>query len=151
MAKKLGEWTVRFRTWILLIAVLLLIPSVIGYARTKVNYDLLVYLPKDIETMAGQEILQEEFGSGGFSMLVCEGMQEKDVSDLKKKITAVDGVKDVIWYDTAMDINVPMELLDFKFRVMKWKGYKLVEPPITARSNFLRDLEVPINADDYEC
>ena len=111
MAKKLGEWTVRFRTWILLIAVLLLIPSVIGYARTKVNYDLLVYLPKDIETMAGQEILQEEFGSGGFSMLVCEGMQEKDVSDLKKKITAVDGVKDVIWYDTAMDINVPMELL----------------------------------------
>ena len=111
MAKKLGAWTVRFRALILLISVLLLIPSVIGYARTKVNYDLLVYLPKDIETMVGQDILQEEFGSGGFSMLVCEGMEEKDVSDLKAKIQTVNGVKDVIWYDSAMDIRIPMEML----------------------------------------
>ena len=59
--------------------------------------------------------------------------------------------EDNTFFSAASSLYVPMELLDFKFRVMKWKGYKLMEPPITARSNFLRDLEVPINADDYEC
>ena len=80
MARKLGEWVVRFRKIILTAALVLLIPSVIGYINTRVNYDLLTYLPKDIETMIGQDILKDEMGSGGFSTLICEGMPEKDVA-----------------------------------------------------------------------
>ena len=111
MAKKTGKWVVRFRHVILLAAVVLLIPAVLGYIKTKVNYDLLTYLPEDIETMVGQDILKEELGTGGFSTLICEGMPEKDVKALKEQIMEVDGVKDVIWYDSALDISVPMEIL----------------------------------------
>ncbi len=114
MANRIGEWVVRFRKAILMIAAVLLIPSVIGYARTKVNYDLLVYLPDDIETMVGQDILQKEFGSGAFSILICEGMESKDVSQLRKEISQVKGVKDAIWYDSVLDLSVPMEVLPDK-------------------------------------
>ena len=111
MLKKFSEKIVRSRVVILIIAVLLLIPSGIGYIRTKVNYDLLTYLPKDIETMVGQDILIDEFQTGGFSMFIAEGMKQKDVVKLKEKIKDIDGVKDVIWYDTALDITIPMEML----------------------------------------
>ena len=111
MAEKLGKAIVRLHRLILVIAVALLIPSVLGYLHTKVNYDLLTYLPDDIETMIGQDILKEEMGSGGFSTLICEGMKEKDVADLKEQIMKVDGVKNVIWYDSVLDISVPMEVL----------------------------------------
>ena len=84
MAKKTGKWVVRFRHVILLAAVVLLIPAALGYIETKVNYDLLTYLPEDIETMVGQNILKEELGTGGFSTLICEGMPEKDVKALKE-------------------------------------------------------------------
>lgn len=116
MARKLGEWVVRFRKIILTAALVLLIPSVIGYINTRVNYDLLTYLPKDIETMIGQDILKDEMGSGGFSTLICEGMPEKDVAALKEKIMAVDGVKNVVWYDSVLDISVPMEMLPDNIR-----------------------------------
>ena len=111
MAKKIGEWVVKFRHVILMAALVLLIPSVLGYINTKVNYDLLTYLPEDIDTMVGQDILKEEMGTAGFSTLICEGMPEKDVAALKKKIQEVDGVKDVLWYDSVLDISVPMEML----------------------------------------
>jgi len=111
MLKTFSEKIVRSRIVILILAVLLLIPAGIGYIKTKVNYDLLTYLPKDIETMTGQDILIDEFGTGGFSMYIVEGMPQKDVVSLKEKIKNVEGVKDVIWYDSALDITIPMEIL----------------------------------------
>ncbi len=111
MSEKLGKWTVKNRVMILIISVLLLIPSIAGYIRTKVNYDLLVYLPDDIETMVGQDILKDEFGSGAFSMFITEGMSEKDNAEIRKKIESIDHVRDVIWYDTFADLSIPMEIL----------------------------------------
>lgn len=111
MGEKIGKWTVKHRIFILILSVLLLIPAGIGYVKTKVNYDLLTYLPKDIETMQGQDILKEEFGTGAFSMIIEEGMEEKEVSALKEKIQAVPHVKNVIWYDSLLDLSVPIEIL----------------------------------------
>lgn len=96
---------------ILIISILLLIPSLIGMISTRVNYDMLSYLPKDIETMKGQDILQEEFGKGAFSFFMVEDMDMQDVSKLKAKIEKVDHVDSVVWYDTISDISVPMSLL----------------------------------------
>ncbi len=109
--KKLSELIVKLRYVILIAAVALLIPSAIGYLNTRVNYDILTYLPKDIETMKGQDILLDQFGTGSFVLFVAEGMEEKDVSELKAKIENVDHVADVIWYDSVMDLSVPMEML----------------------------------------
>ena len=111
MPLKTGKWVTKYHKLILIIAVLLLIPSGIGYIHTKVNYDLLTYLPKDIETMVGQDILKEEFGSGAFSVLITEGMPEKDIVSLKQQIMETDHVKNVIWYDSFLDISIPMEIL----------------------------------------
>ena len=111
MGEKIGKWTVKHRIFILILSVLLLIPAGIGYVKTKVNYDLLTYLPKNIETMQGQDILKEEFGTGAFSMIIEEGMEEKEVSALKEKIQAVPHVKNVIWYDSLLDLTVPIEIL----------------------------------------
>ena len=84
--KYFGKAVVRSRFLILIIAALLLVPSVIGYLNTRINYDVLTYLPKDIETMKGQDILLDEFGQGAISMMVVEGMDFKDVSKLKAEI-----------------------------------------------------------------
>lgn len=108
---KLRKKIVKYRVVILIIGFLLLIPSAMGYFKTKVNYDILYYLPDDIETMVGQDILMDEFGKGAFAMEIVEGMPMKDVAEVKKKIEAVDGVAEVIWYDSLMDISVPMEML----------------------------------------
>ena len=90
---------------------LLLIPSVFGYLNTRVNYDVLTYLPDNIETMKGQDILVNDFGTGAFSMFIVDGMEEKDVAELKEKIEKVDHVANVIWYDSIADISVPMSML----------------------------------------
>ncbi len=108
---KFGKGVVKLRVPILIISFLLLIPSAIGYFHTRVNYDILTYLPKDIETMKGQEILLEEFGTGAFSFCVVEGMDAKDISAMKTDMEAVPHVKKVIWYDSIFDINIPMTLL----------------------------------------
>ena len=108
---KFGKKIVQLRIPILILSFLLLIPSAFGYIKTKVNYDILSYLPKDIETMQGQDILVDEFGTGAFSMFVVDGMAPKDVEKVKADIEQIDHVKKVIWYDSAMDISVPMELL----------------------------------------
>ena len=105
------EKSVKKRMMILIISLVLLIPSVFGYISTKINYDLLTYLPKEIDTMKGQDILKEDFGTGAFSMLVSENMKPKEVSALKEKIQDVPHVKDVIWYDSLLDTSVPMEML----------------------------------------
>ena len=83
-----------------------MIPSALGYLHTRINYDVLTYLPDNIETMKGQDILVNDFGTGAFSMFIVDGMEDKDVSKLKQKIEKVDHVKDVIWYDSIADISV---------------------------------------------
>ncbi len=108
---KFGKAVVKLRIPILIISFLLLIPSAIGYFNTRVNYDILTYLPKDIETMKGQDILLDEFGTGAFSFCVVEGMDEKDIAAMRQEMTQVDHVKDVIWYDSILDVSIPMEML----------------------------------------
>lgn len=108
---KLGKKIVKFRIPILILSFLLLIPSAIIYLNTRINYDILSYLPDDIDTMKGQEILTEEFGTGAFSICVIEGMDAKGVTNLEKKIKQVEHVKQVIWYDSVADLSVPMDVL----------------------------------------
>lgn len=113
---KFGEKIVKLRIPILIISVLLLIPAAIGYFHTRINYDILYYLPDEIDTMQGQDILMDEFGKGAYALFVCEGMDYKDVSTLKTDIENVDHVEDVIWYDSAADLSVPVEVLPDKIR-----------------------------------
>lgn len=108
---KFGKWVVKHRIIILLLSFILLIPSLIGMVSTRINYDILSYLPKDIETMKGQDVLLDEFGKGGFSMVMISGMSDKDVEETKKQIEQVDHVADVVWYDTLADISIPKEIL----------------------------------------
>ncbi len=109
--EKFGRKVVQLRILILLISIALLIPSFLGYMGTRVNYDILSYLPKDIETMVGQDILVEEFGTGAFSMFIVEGMEAKEVVRLKEEIEQIEHVEKVVWYDTVMDISIPMEMM----------------------------------------
>ena len=109
--EKFGKAVVKLRVPILIIAVVLLIPAIFGYLKTRVNYDILSYLPGELETVVGQDILLDEFGTGSFSTAVVEGMSDKDVVKLKEKIKEVDHVKDVIWYDSVADINIPMDII----------------------------------------
>ena len=111
MLLKFGKAVTGKRRLILIVAVLLLIPSVLGMMATRINYDVLDYLPDNIETMKGQDILMEDFGKGGFSMVMVEGMQKKDVAHLKDRIEDVDHVESVIWYDSIMDVSVPYEII----------------------------------------
>ena len=108
---KFGKGVVKFRIPILILAVLLLIPAGISYLNTRVNYDILSYLPSDIETMEGQDILLDEFGTGAFSFLIVEGMDNKDVDALADEIDNIDHVKDVIWYGSVADFSIPAEML----------------------------------------
>lgn len=111
---KFSEAVVKRRILILIIAAVLMIPSVLGMAATRINYDMLNYLPEDMDTVKGQNLLTEEFGKGAFSFIVAENMPDKDVSTLRDKIAAVEHVDSVIWYDSLMDISVPKELLPDK-------------------------------------
>jgi len=113
---KAGKKIVKYRIVILILGLLLLIPSALGYFKTRVNYDILYYLPDNIDTMIGQDILMDDFGKGAFAMEVVEGMTTKESADLKVRIEEVEGVADVIWYDSLMDTSVPMSVLPNKFR-----------------------------------
>lgn len=108
---KFGKGVVKLRIPILILSILLLIPAGLGYLNTRVNYDILTYLPEDIETMKGQDILLKEFGTGAFSFCVVEGMEAKEIAAMREEIAEVPHVKDVIWYDSFADISIPMELL----------------------------------------
>ena len=109
-----GKKVVKYRVLILIGSVLLLIPATLGYLHTRVNYDVLTYLPDDIETMQGQDILVNDFNTGAFSMFIVDGMEDKDVSALKAKIEQVDHVEKVLWYDSIADIRVPRSILPDK-------------------------------------
>lgn len=114
--KKFGKVVVKLRIPILVLSFLLLIPSVIGYFNTRVNYDILYYLPNDIDTMQGQDILLDDFGKGAYAMVVVDGMNKSNVSKLVKKVEGVDHVASVISYSGVVGDDVPSEILPDKFR-----------------------------------
>ena len=105
---------VKCRIPILILTVLLMIPSVLGMAATRVNYDMLTYLPSDMETVIGQDELLKDFDKGAFTFLIFEGMSDQDVAALKEKVEAIDHVDTVLWYDSLGDLSIPMELLPEK-------------------------------------
>ena len=111
---RFSKTVVKYRIGILVLALVLSVPAVLGMAGTRINYDMLDYLPEDMDTVIGQNELMDEFGKGAFSFLIIEDMPDKDVAALKKQIEQVEHVETVIWYDTLMDISVPMELLPDK-------------------------------------
>lgn len=111
---KFGKWVVKCRIPILILAIALLVPSTIGMIKTRINYDMLTYLPGDIDTVVGQDILMDEFGKGAFSFVIIEGMDPEDVSSLREDISHVDHVDTVLWFDDFADVSVPMEMLPSK-------------------------------------
>ena len=108
---RFSKAVVKYRIPILILTVLLMIPSVIGMAATRVNYDMLTYLPEDMETVIGQNELLEDFNKGAFTFLIFDDMPKQDVASLKEKVEGVDHVDTVLWYDSIFDLSVPMELL----------------------------------------
>ena len=108
---KAGKWIAKHRILIVLIGILLLIPSVIGTIKTRINYDILSYLPESLETVKGQDVMVDEFGTGAFSMVVVEDMPLKDVQKLKNKFEEIEHVKKVLWYDDIADISVPTSMM----------------------------------------
>ena len=111
MMEKFGHGVVKFRVLILIIALVLLVPAGIGYFKTGVNYDLLFYLPKNIDTMKGQDILMNDFGSGAFGLIMTDGLNDRKTTELKKKIEKVDAVQKVLWYDSLADVRMPKSML----------------------------------------
>ena len=111
---RFSKAVVKYRIPILIIAILLLIPSVLGMVGTRINYDMLDYLPDDFDTVIGQNELLEDFGKGAFSLIVVEDMKPKDVAALCDKIEEVDHVETVLWYSTLADVSIPMEILPDK-------------------------------------
>ena len=119
---KVGKWIAKHRVLMLIIGFLLIIPSVIGMAKTRVNYDLLSYLPEHLETVKGQDILVDEYGMGAFSMVVVENMDMKDVQKLEDQFSEVPHVKDVLWYDDVADISLPVEMIPKDLKEAFFKG-----------------------------
>ena len=111
---KFAKGVVKYRTAILIAAVILMIPALLGYLGTRVNYNMLDYLPDNMDTVIGQNELMEEFGKGAFSFIIVENMSPQNVAVLKGKIEAVEHVESVLWYDSIMDLSVPMEMLPSK-------------------------------------
>ena len=108
---KFSKTVVKYRIPILVVALILMIPSLFGIANTRINYDMLDYLPEDMDTVIGQNELLDDFGKGAFSFIIVENMPAKDVSALKSRIEKIDHVETVLWYDSIFDISVPMEML----------------------------------------
>ncbi|MDO4321872.1 MAG: MMPL family transporter [Lachnospiraceae bacterium] len=119
---KTGKWIAKHKILIFIVGILLVIPSIFGIARTRINYDLLSYLPDSLETVDGQNIMVDEFGVGAFSMVVVEDMELKDAQTLKEEIRQVDYVKDVLWYDDIVDITFPVEMLPDELREAFFNG-----------------------------
>ena len=110
----IAKWITRHKLPVTLLSLALMIPAIFGYLNLRVNYDVLYYLPDDIETMQGQQVLLDDFGKGAYAMFVAEGMDDRQVADLKAQIEKVDHVADVIWYDSIMDLSVPAKVLPSK-------------------------------------
>ena len=108
---KIAEKIVKYNKLILLLAVILLVPSVFGYFNTGINYDILSYLPEDLSSMKAEDILTDDFDCGALSMLILENMNNKDITTIKEKVKDVDGVKEVLWIDDLVDLSIPKEIL----------------------------------------
>ena len=119
---KVGKWIAKHKILIIILGIILLIPAYLGMAATKINYDVLSYLPDTLETVEGQDIMVDQFGMGAFSMIVVEDMELKDVAALKEKVEAVDHVKKVLWYDSVLDVSVPVEMLPKDLREAFFNG-----------------------------
>lgn len=119
---KAGKWIAKHRVLFLILGMLLVIPSVLGIAKTRVNYDLLSYLPESLETVKGQDILVDEYGMGAFSMVVVENMELKDVQKLEDRFSEIPHVKDVLWYDDAADLSFPVEMIPEDLRETFFQG-----------------------------
>lgn len=122
MGIKFGKWITRHKALVLILAFVLMIPAAIGYVSTRINYDVLSYLPQSLETVSGQDTMVDEFGMGAFSMIIVEDMENKDVVALKEKLNKVSHVKDILWYDDAVDITVPKEMLPEKLKKALFNG-----------------------------
>lgn len=122
MVIRFGKCVARHKILIIVLAVLLLIPAGIGYVSTRINYDVLSYLPKSLETVNGQDVMVDEFGMGAFSMVIVEGMENKDVAELETKLEQVEHVEKVIWYDDMADISLPVEMIPSKLRDNLFSG-----------------------------
>ncbi len=109
--QKIGRAIVKFRIPILILSLILLVPAFIGMVHTRINYDILSYLPDEIDSMKGQDLMLKDFGKGGFAYVIVEGMEDKDVAKLKSEFEQIDVVSDVIWYDSIMDLSIPKEIL----------------------------------------
>lgn len=116
--KKLSQMIAKNRVIVIVVSLILLIPSIFGYFKTKVNYDILSYLPRDLETRRAQEILKEKFDCGSLAMLMVDNMENKDLEKLKKKVEGVEGVNEVIWINNFLDISVPIEILPSSLKDM---------------------------------
>lgn len=119
---RIGKWITKHKNIILILTVLLLIPAAFGYVSTRVNYDVLSYLPESLETVKGQDIMVDEFGMGAFSMIIVEDMDMKDAVKLENKLEKIDHVKDVLFYDDALDISVPTEMIPGDLRKAFFNG-----------------------------
>ncbi len=108
---KLAKAVVKYRILILIVTLALMVPSVFGYINTRVNYDMLNYLPEDMETVIGQDELMKDFGKGAFSLIILEDMPVRDITALKERIENVEHVDTVVWYDTIADVSIPLEIL----------------------------------------
>lgn len=109
--RKVSELIVKHRFLILILSLILMIPALFGMIATRVNYDMLTYLPKEMDTMVGQEELLKEFGKGGFSLILFSGMPEKDVAEARDEIAKIPHVENALWYSSLLDLSIPMEIL----------------------------------------
>ena len=120
--KKIGKAIAKGKYLIFILALALLVPSAIGYLHTKVNYDILSYLPDSLETVSGQDIMVDEFGMGAFSMVIVEGMDNKDAAALEADLETIDHVKEVLWYDDMLDLSVPVSMIPDSIRDAFFQG-----------------------------
>ena len=120
--KKIGKAIAKGRFLIFILALALLVPSAIGYLNTRVNYDILSYLPESLETVSGQDIMVDEFGMGAFSMVIVEGMDNKDAAALEADLETINHVKEVLWYDDMLDLSVPVSMIPDSIRDAFFQG-----------------------------
>ena len=120
--KKIGKAIAKGRFLIFILALALLVPSAIGYLNTRVNYDILSYLPESLETVSGQDIMVDEFGMGAFSMVIVEGMDNKDAAALEADLETINHVKEVLWYDDMLDLSVPVSMIPDSIRNAFFQG-----------------------------
>ncbi len=152
---KFGKFVTKYKKAILILAILLLVPSIIGIKATKINYDILVYLPEDIETIQGENILSEEFNMGAFSIIVVENMKTKDIIKLENQIRQIDNVEKVIGITDAIGTSIPTQMLpeEIKEKVYKQEDTLLFvafKDSISADTT-IKTIETLRNITDQKC